>query len=271
MVISYYPCYVLTMCFYDKTPYKQQITFAQLKYYQYIKNILKENNIVLNFVLVGSEQEKSKQLVLNAGFREDEYYEWSQPNNMSVLNIIENKYMYAYQKAFDNYPNLTMLITNGSSDFIPIDFFYNLIEDDITNTEPILYGIQNFGKDGDKGYVIEVENTLNNMYCLKRMPEMFLKTNFLGGIYALNKKLLININYKMYLPKGNEYELEKYLLAIGKAKPKSLTDFFLNYKVYNCDVTSIQDIHRLYKLQKYSGDNNKVEQIVNFIKGILHN
>lgn len=270
--MSNYPCYVLTMCFYDKTPYKEQITFAQLKYYQYIKNIFKENNIVLNFVLVGSEKEKSKQIVLNAGFREDEYYEWSQPNDMPIVNIIENKHMYAYEKAFNDYPNLQMLISNGSSDFIPIEFFYNLIKEDIVNhTEPILYGIQNFGEYGDKGYVIEVENTLNNMHILKKVPNQLRKTNFLGGIYALNKQLLININYKMYLPEGNEYELEKYLVTTGKANTKSLTDFFLNYKVYNCDYTSIETILKIYRPEKYFGDNSKVEQIVNFIKGILHN
>ena len=53
-----------------------------LKYYQLIKK-LNNYGVNIRFVLVGSEKDVSKQMVLDAGFDESEYFEFKQ-NNFGV-------------------------------------------------------------------------------------------------------------------------------------------------------------------------------------------
>ena len=253
------------MCFYDKTKSKEQITLKQLKYYLYIKKLLFKKNINIDFILVGSENNKSRNTILNAGFTNNEYYEFNQKKYNSILKIIEKKYLFAWNIAIKKYPKLDILLTNGSSDFIPINFFINIHRNYNPNI-PYLYGINGFKK---KGNIILVNNNINNKYILKNINHREIYNfNFLGGIYGFSKKLLENINNNLILPEGNEYELEKYLMKFGNPVINYLTNFFVNYKIDNSECTSFDIINDLYNIEKYNNDNSEINNFLEFINNI---
>jgi hypothetical protein len=219
----------------------------------------------IHFLLVGSEGIISKEVVSNLGFRENEYLEYKQVDKC-VYKIIERKYLFAWKTSIDLYPDLDILLTNGSSDFIPITYFENIIHF-YNEDESQLFGINGFN---DGGSVFLLNNTFNDIYQLStinnaRIQEM----NFIGGIYGFSKKLLENVNYNLILPRGNEYVLEKYCLETGKAKLYYSCDYFINFKIDKADVTnfkSIKDIYKPIKILKYSDKNEMFYLFYNLLK-----
>lgn len=263
---------VLTMCFYDYSDKsKMAITQAILKYYKYIQTRLHKLDVNIDYVLVGSENEQSKNLVLNSGFTENEYFEWDQtPFRDNVFKIIENKYHFAWKTATNKYPNLDVLLTNGSSDFIPFIFFENLIK--FYNKDiPVVYGINSYKYNG---FIILVDNDIQNTYIINNIIDkrtnqrvnVIYNTEFIGGIYAFNKPLLKRINYNLKIPNGDEYQLERFLISSG-AKIKKLCNHFINFKYNKCDCTPFQTLFDCYHINKYS---NSDPDILNFLK-LIHN
>jgi hypothetical protein len=249
---------VLTMCFFDNNNNnKTKITKLMMKYYLFLRNHLKDQ-INIKYLLVGSEKNKSKDLVLNLGFEKDEYIEYKQ-QNISKLDIIERKYLFAWETAMKLYPDLDILLTNGSSDFICINYFENLIKNFKYN-EPQIYGINNFNNNGS---VYLLNNNFDNIYQLNSIKNKFINsTTFIGGIYGFNKRLLNNLNNKLILPKGNEYKLEEYCLKNGNAVIYFNSNFFINFKIDKSDYTSFKTINKCYKPTRL--DKNIIKEHIHF-------
>jgi hypothetical protein len=254
---------VYTMPFYDKNKQKEEITLKQLKYYKYIQNVL-INIAVMDFVFVGSEKEKSKKLVLQAGFSETEYYEFDQtPYQKNVLKIIENKYLFGLDTAIKKYPSLDVLLMSGSSDFTPLCFFKNLIKNYDKNI-PSIYGINGFKSNG---CMILVENDIQNSHIFYKIDNnrMIFNVELMTGILGFNKKMLIDIDHKLILPNGNEYLLEKYILKNGGVV-NMCCSFNVNYKISNCEYTSFKNLKMVHKkIEKYK---NNIEDVNKFLKFI---
>jgi hypothetical protein len=270
---------VLVMCFYDSfgkfnKSEKRNVTLLILKYYKYIKELLKKNHgVKMDFVLVGSEKEASKQTVIDSGLSSDYYYEFSQENYNSHRKIIQDKYEYGYRVALQKYKNtLDLLLTNGSSDFIPTKFFEGLIKNELlnTNNQPYFYGISSLKF--KNSFIFYMYDNINNCYFVSdntrkdRPNETVCRgINFVGGIYGFNKQLLNNINYKISLPDGNEYVLESEMIS-KKAVPKSLCNWFINYKISSQDVTSMAYVQRVLNIVKYNGECDEINNFVSLLK-----
>jgi hypothetical protein len=180
---------VLTMCFFDNNNNnKTKITKLMMKYYLFLRNHLKDQ-INIKYLLVGSEKNKSKDLVLNLGFEKDEYIEYKQ-QNISKLDIIERKYLFAWETAMKLYPDLDILLTNGSSDFICINYFENLIKNFKYN-EPQIYGINNFNNNGS---VYLLNNNFDNIYKPTRLDKNIIKEHIhFFSFYSFLKDLYNNL------------------------------------------------------------------------------
>lgn len=268
---------VIVMGFYDKNKIKEELTKVQLYYYKLVEESLIDK-VNLNFVIVGSEKEKSEQTIYDVGFTKNDYLEFNQnifdSNDkrapyQKVSILIGKKYDYGYKYAINNYPELDILLTNGSSDFIPLSFFKNLIKNYSSN-EPQIFGIEDL-YNGHKGYIYLISNTLNDIIKLKGIkgPAIVkdMKLNFCGGIYGFNKKLIQNLNNTISIPRGNEYVLEQNCINNGNAIPYSNCNWFINFKINNCDVTPHGPIKRRFNYDKIDLENFK--KLINGDKKIV--
>jgi len=271
--------FVLCMSFYDLIEKKRLITAKQLKHYINIRDEIENKypNSKFNFILVGSEEDVSRSLVMGLGFREDEYFEFDQtPYSSNVFTIIEKKHLYSIEQAFLKYSNIDILFMNGSSDFIGLDFFKNAINNYISNSAPQLYGISGFNNDGQVILNDKFENRyyILNKDCLMSIlnrsdANTVLNTKFIGGIFGINKHLLNILNNKLILPSGNEYELEKYLINNGGV-PIFCDNFFFNFKVAERDVNSLSKIINSYNVQEINLEDLEIRIIsfINYLKNL---
>ena len=276
---------VLVMCFYDrlgrwKKHLKRGVTLLQLKYYKYIKQLLeKKDNVKLDFILVGSEKEKSRQTVIEAGLSPDYYYEFCQENYTSVYKVIQDKYQFGYNTAINKYKDtMDVLLTNGSSDFVPIKFFEELIKNELSNSEniPYYYGISSLKL--PSSFIFYIFNNTDNCYFVKDSKMKWngriidfepAHCNFCGGIYGFTKHLLKKINYKISLKDGNENILEKSLINNFNAVPKPLCNWFLNYKIADQDVTNCYDLKKdLVNIKVYNGKDDEVNNFLYLLKNL---
>ncbi len=292
--------------FYDKTPQREQITSLQFKNYRNLRKYFSKkygNKIEICFLLIGSENKKSLNLVLNNGFSSNEYCEFDQSPYSSVYDIIEQKYIYGMSIARQRHPDMDILFINGSNDIVDYAFYENAIYNNLKDRSPHLYGINGFKKGGSsyfcenniknilvlndrsfnnrKIYLNELINNNDNVFqaktqeiynsnnnerkkmnLLQRLEEEKQKqlniyfedlkhidyihsTAFIGGIYGFNRQLLEKMNYRIILPKGDEYKMEESCLRNG-AKIIYCLDYFINFKASSSDVTPFYLIDRLY-------------------------
>ena len=238
---------VLVMCFFDETENKENITILQLRYYKYLKELLKkEYEVNIDFILLGSEKEKSQKTVIRSRLPLEYYYEFNQEPYLHQ-HLVQCKYEYGYRVAIYKYPNLDILLSNGSCDFIPVKFFRELVITELSNKEcnPYIYGIKS--NNLPNSLIFLILNDLNNCYTIDniRRSGVPITSKFCGGIYGFNKYLLKNINYDILLTNGHEHLLELMMIENFKAIPKTICDWFINYKIQGCDITPIEFIRTL--------------------------
>lgn len=248
---------------------KQECTRKILRYLQYIKNKFSES-IEFNFVICGSEGDKSKNLVLSENFRDDEYFEFDQTPYDKKLTLIEKKFEYSLKVAIKKYPDLDILLLTGSSDFIPEHFFERLLKDD--QSIPKCYGVKSYKSGGSiiyHNFLNDIENTLIMDFksCLdarhtavrklgRKASHKIIHMNkllsyeLIGGVIGFNKKLVQLMNGCIKFPNGNEYLVYLKAIKMG-AKPMGLCDYWINIKVPGSDLNPYESQIEFYHCHKF--------------------
>lgn len=239
------------MCFYDKTPKKEAVTRMQLQYFKYLKQRFRQRyGIVIDYVLVGSEGEKSLATVLASGLPQEYYYDWPQDPRMSMLTCIQQKYNFAWSTALAQYRDTDMLITTGSSDFIPYDCICRMAEHECDNVSkaPRLYGISHMSKPG--AFTIEVNDSWNHCYMLSNISKFQGPGPFMGGFFAFNRKTLQDLGWSLVFgPKADENRLISAVQRVVTSLECVVCGhWFLNYKVRGCDYTTFEWIANEFPL-----------------------
>lgn len=246
---------VIVMPFYDKTYQRECITSLQLRNYiftrQYIEN--KYKDVKMHFLLIGSEKEKSLNLIKTNGFSNDEYCEFDQSPYGSVLDIIENKYIYGLSIAKQRHPDMDILFINGSNDIVDYLFYENAIAKFKNDKSPQIYGINGFKKGGSSYFC---ENNINNILVLNdksfknkiRYFEDMLKNE--NDIYQEKKREIHD---------SKKSDKEKTVL-LNKIKAENIKKFNSRKEGQN----HIEYIHSTAFIGGIYGFNKKLLEIMNY-------
>lgn len=275
---------VLVMPFYDQNEEKRKLTKLQFKYQLYIKEKLKELNTNIDFVLVGSEGDISKKFVTDIGFREDEYFEFDQTQCKNVLDIIQKKYEFGNKMAIEKYTNLDILIMNSSNDFVPFEFYENLLAKH--NKEIPQLGLIDGYKNG--GFYCFINNNFDNVYiknkCYKSKTQVFL-----SGCFSFNKKVIELSNNEIIFPGANEYTMIEHYVKKLEPNLLKLTKISLQIKIDDCDFTQFRNfffdlnprkrnIFKNYSRafiksinpRKYKFNNKNLNQFIELLKNLFN-
>ena len=104
-----------------------------------------------------------------------------------------------------------------------------------------------------------------------------MKSKFVGGIYALNRELLENINFNRFWD-GNEY-VEEQCIKMGKAKCISLSDFFkTENKRCGCNIigtykkiNSTKYIYNSPRMLEVWKDASELDELLKILKNYKRN
>lgn len=243
---------VWCMCFYDyHNRSKRKCTEKMLRFMKYVQAKY-HNRISFDFMLCGSEAEYSRSLILNEGFKKSEYCEYQQPNTSKmkwsdVALIIGQKHEFMYQSAIAKYPNLDILLSSGSSDFIPISFFDQLLTVDYSL--PQCFGITPYHLGGYVYILNFVENSTEyDMYRIDSSKSRD-QNPMLAGAIGFSRVAISRMDNKILLPSGNEQTLLKICIE-HEIELVPLADYWINVKIQNCDLTKLENIVKYMKLTK---------------------
>jgi len=169
---------------------RHNLTKKILKHYSNVKKTFSDRAFI-TFTIVGSEDIVSKQLVSDTLGIEN-YYEFTQLNNISKLDMLAEKYKFGRIISLAKTPDVAFLA--GSNDFIPYLFFEGVI----TNFSPIIpqvYGIGSREFSNSLVMISKYDDCNNRMSDIP--DERFLwdgiyrhnsdNHNFCGGIIGINK------------------------------------------------------------------------------------
>ena len=218
-----------------------------------------------------------QKFVLDLGFREDEYFEFDQTKCKNVLEIIEKKYDFGIKTAIDKYKDLDILVMNSSNDFVPFEFYENLLKKfnkDIPNG--VIEGMSK------GGFYCLINNNFNNVY-IKNNCRSNIEKEILSGCFSFNKKLIEKCNNTIKFPKANEYKMYQIIKKNVKPMVLKLTDISLMVKISKCDFTSFNrfflNINHPSLLKRhtkefllschpqiYNNDNEKLNNFINTLK-----
>jgi hypothetical protein len=221
--------------------------YVQAKYQQ---------SIQFDFMLCGSEGEYSKSLVIKEGFKSTEYIEYKQPdtskmNYGQIANVIGLKHEFMYKTAIATYPTFNILLSSGSSDFIPTSFFDNLLK--INSTTPLCLGITPYHKQGFV-YILnfaEKGEEKGKEYDIYKIDSSKSKeySPMLAGIIGFTRSAIRIMNNKIMLPGGNEQTLLKTCMK-HNIQLMPLANYWINIKIKNCDLTKLDSIIKHFSLTK---------------------
>jgi hypothetical protein len=239
------PIYVLS-----KESEKYLITEKSFKYYIYLKKLFIED-VIMDFTIIGSEKELSKELTLKY-FNEDSYLEFDQGGidylnriNYETLNtVVGNKLKYGFDKAKIYNPDLIIIIK--SNHFISREWL-NYVINDYNSNNNIFYGMALQSNLFILTYLINVNIYMNivdtfNLYGfdLTDTPPV---QNIDACLIAIPKKLYSNYNMNTY--NLTEISIKDELLELGGIINNQIENFHIfniKSKNENTNVTPMNSI-----------------------------
>lgn len=235
----------IAMYLYGGDECRVQITQMIFKHYCNVKQKF-SGKANFNFVILGSDKEISKNLTLKY-FNENEYYEYDQTKINDFYTMLSDKIKTGINIAAKSEDDI--IFWAGSNDFIPFDFFSQVLDFYDPNKKQI-YGIDQFKNglntsmmyehdihsqkiDLDKCIWIDSEKNTN-------------RVRYTGGIIGINKKLYVEYPDILKLWSCHEEHVEIHTMMIkGIDRFNSKNIYWFNIK---CD--SKKEIHTLDELKK---------------------
>jgi len=257
---------------------RYKLTEKIFKHFKRTQELLKLENIIMTFTILGSEKELSKDLTLKY-FNESEYFEFDQSiyncsnllynKNTPLHYLLTDKFREGFKQSFLKNPNISLLC--GSNDYVCVDFFRQVSSFYIRKpNDKEMYGIDNYynGKNIHM-FTIFDDNTLgigdkNSFYWdgIQQAPRE--KFKYCAGIIGFNDNLYNNHKQELLtdIIEADEGIIEEKGLSLpGVKKFTSIECFYFNIKTSdNSDITSF-DILKQYlsgKL-KYLDFNKKMQ------------
>ena len=237
---------------YNQCPLRMYITELILYHYQYIINHCKEKmNTEITMTFIGSEKEISKNFISKHFQCEYTYHEFEQGNikvgyNQHFLNMLTQKFRFAFQKSMEKKPNISLLA--GSNDYISLNFFEQIIQYYKPDNDQ-LFGIDNF-------YNGENKTTLDCFDGKNFLSELIWSTGFsnyanrqkykyIGGIIGFNNTLYNKYYHQLMnnIISYDEGEIEYKTLQLSNIdKFNSKEVYFINIKTKNSSEITPFDI-----------------------------
>jgi len=131
---------------------RYKLTEKIFKHFKRTQELLKLENIIMTFTILGSEKELSKDLTLKY-FNESEYFEFDQSiyncsnlvydKNTPLHYLLTDKFREGFKQSFLKNPNISLLC--GSNDYVCVDFFRQVSSFYIRKpNDKEMYGIDNY-------------------------------------------------------------------------------------------------------------------------------
>ena len=246
----------ITIPFYNHNGdiHRTNLTRKIFKHYSIIRDNIKDK-CNMTFTLVGSEGEISKKLALDY-FNNEEYFEFDQTKYYDFWDMLWKKFNFCFSTSQNK--NSAIIFLAGSNDYIPIDFFIQVINF-YNPSLPQVYGIDNYNNGKNAVYFAKFDvysNMLidNNSIWWNGVSNYCNRDKYLycGGIVGFNKKIF-DINPNIISKFGfDEGLIEEELLKInGIQKFYSKEIFYFNIKtISNNDINKMDDFATVLPIQK---------------------
>ena len=246
----------ITIPFYNHNGdiHRTNLTRKIFKHYSIIRDNIKDK-CNMTFTLVGSEGEISKNLALDY-FNNEEYFEFDQTKYHDFWDMLWKKFNFCFSTSQNK--NSDIIFLAGSNDYIPIDFFIQVI-DFYNPSLPQVYGIDNYNNGKNAVYFAKFDvysNMLidNNSIWWNGVSNYCNRDKYLycGGIVGFNKKIF-DINPNIISKFGfDEGLIEEELLKInGIQKFYSKEIFYFNIKTLsNNDINKMDNFATVLPIQK---------------------
>lgn len=261
---------------------RKELTIKIFKHYVNLKKFF-FNKAIITLTLVGSENEISRDLVLNY-FDENEYYEFDQSiysydlnkswNNINFMTMLSDKFKKCYEISMLKKPNISLLA--GSNDYICYDFFEQIINSYNNNkNSKYIYGINNYYNGGNIVNFIKYNSNIIDIFDNGKSFFWEGSTiarsqfNYCGGIIGFNDHLYLNNENKIIdIVNLDEGEIEFNLLKLDNVSQFNSTElFYLNIKT-DFDLNSFENLLN-YPLKQITFDkisDNLKKNIINEIQ-----
>ena len=260
----------IDICFpfylYNQCPIRIDITKIILNHYtQIIKYCKNKYNSDITMTFIGSEKNISENFIKENIKEKYTYHEFEQIDckigyNNTFLNMLTDKFRFAYKKSMQKKPHISLLA--GSNDFISVNFFEQIINNYNPNIKQ-LFGIDNFYNGNNRIALDSYDGTsfLQNLIWTTGLSDYGtrLKYKYVGGIIGFNN-ILYEHHYNLLMEQiitFDEGEIEFKTLQLPDVnKFQSKNVFFINIKTKsNSEITPFEILKKNTDKQSLSFKN----------------